>query len=35
MIYIGLSLGGARIELLFYSASNAAFADDLPTRRSS
>ncbi|KAI1526968.1 rve domain containing protein, partial [Pyrenophora tritici-repentis] len=34
-IYTGSSLGGAGTEPLFYGASDAAFADDLPTRRSS
>lgn len=34
-IYMGSSLGGAGTEPLFYGASDAAFADDLPTRRSS
>ncbi|KAI2478966.1 Pol protein [Pyrenophora tritici-repentis] len=34
-IYTGSSLGGAKTEPLFYGASDAAFADDLPTRRSS
>jgi hypothetical protein len=34
-IYMGSSLGGAETEPLFYGASDAAFADDLPTRRSS
>jgi hypothetical protein len=34
-IYASSSLGGAETEPLFYGASDAAFADDLPTRRSS
>ncbi|KAI1663301.1 Pol protein [Pyrenophora tritici-repentis] len=34
-IYTGSSLGSAETEPLFYGASDAAFADDLPTRRSS
>jgi hypothetical protein len=34
-IYAGSSLGGAGTEPLFYGASDAAFADDPPTRRSS
>ena len=32
---MGSSLGGVGTEPLFYGASDAAFADDLPTRRSS
>jgi hypothetical protein len=34
-IYIGSSLGGTGTEPLFYGASDAAFADNLLTRRSS